>query len=213
MLAHTLYQPIWQQIAFSAQLTTMPMTIERIIKKAQQGDEGAISALYERHVDAIYRYILYRTPTAVDAEDLTAEVFLRMVEGLPRYRMTGVPFEVWLYRIAAARIADFYRARQRSPESDIPEQLADHIPLPEEQLLQNQEVEALRQVIAQFSDEEQTILVMRFVERKSHKEVAQVLGKSAGAVKAAQHRALLHLAVLLGSEEKVRHYLRGSSDD
>lgn len=186
--------------------------IEQVIRRARDGDEQAISALYEIHADAIYRYILYRVPTAEDAEDLTAEVFLKMVEGIPRYKITGVPFEAWLYRIAAARIADFYRRRRRHPQTALPETLADHIALPEDQLQQDQEVETLRGILAQFNTDEQTILILRFVERKSHQEVAAVLGKSTNAVKAAQHRALIRLAALLGSEDKVRHYLRGDND-
>lgn len=186
--------------------------IEQMIQRARQGDEQAISALYERHVDIIYRYVLYRMPTAEDAEDLTGEVFLKMVEGLPKYQLTGVPFEAWLYRIAAARIADFYRRRKRHPQTDLSEILADHIALPEDEIQHNQEVETLRGILTQFNADEQTILILRFVERKSHQEVANALGKSVNAVKAAQHRALIRLASLLGSEAKVRHYLRGDND-
>ena len=186
--------------------------IEQVIIRARRGEGQAISALYETHADAIFRYVLYRVPTAEDAEDLTAEVFLKMVEGLPRYQITGVPFEAWLYRIAAARIADFYRRRKRRPQTTLPETLADHIALPEDQIQRDQEIATLRGILAQFNADEQTILILRFVERKSHQEVARVLGKSVNAVKAAQHRALIRLAALLGSEEKVRHYLRGDND-
>ncbi len=188
------------------------MTIEQTINRARQGDEGSIAALYEMHADAIYRYILYRVPTSNDAEDLTAEVFLRMVEGLPKYKITGAPFESWLYRIAAARVADFYRRSQRRQETILDERISDSQPLPEEHMQQNQEIETLRTALRHFSEEEQSILLLRFVERKSHEEVGRILGKSAGAVRAAQHRALVQLAALLGSEEKVRHYLRGDND-
>ncbi len=183
--------------------------LKQVIGRARQGDAEAISLLYETHVDAIYRYIYYRVPTAEDAEDLTAEVFLRMVESLPRYTITAVPFQAWLYRIAAARVADFYRRGKRHVQTELDESLTDNLPLPEDQLQRQQEVETLRRAISTFSEDEQTILVLRFIEHKSHQQVAEVLGKSANAVKAAQHRALVQLAALLGSEEKVRHYLRG----
>ncbi len=186
--------------------------VRQLIKRAQRGEQAAISALYELHADAIYRYILYRVPTSIDAEDLTAEVFLRMIEGLPNYKITGAPFESWLYRIAAARIADFYRHRQRHPQSDLSETLSDNLSLPEDEIQQNQEIDTLRQALRQFSEDEQSLLILRFVERKSHKEVAEILGKTPNAVKAAQHRALVQLAALLGSEDKVRHYLRGDDD-
>ena len=77
------------------------------IERARQGDAGAVSALYRAFSPAIYRYIVYRVPTEADAEDLTGEVFLKMVEALPAYEPTGAPFEAWFYRIAAARVADF----------------------------------------------------------------------------------------------------------
>ena len=70
----------------------------------------------------------------------------------------------------------------------------------------------LRSTLRHFNEDEQTILILRFVERKSHQEVANIMGKSANAVKTAQHRILVQLAALLGSEEKVRHYLRGEDD-
>lgn len=188
------------------------MNMARLIKQAQTGDSAAISRLYQMHVDAIYRYILYRVPTEHDAEDLTAEVFLSMVKDLPNFQWTGAPFEAWLYRIAAARIADFYRKNQRQADVELHESLTDHAAPPEVQLQESEEIETLRQVLGQLSKADQTILILRFIERKSHNEVADILGKTPGAVKAMQHRALVQLASLLGSEEKVRHYLRGRDD-
>jgi len=183
--------------------------IKHIIQRAKKGDTEAVAALYQQYAPIIYRYIAYRSPTTTDAEDLTAEVFLKMVEGLPAYRLTGVPFEAWLYRIAAARIADFYR--RKKPVSELSESMTDSKPLPEEELQNLQEVEALRRVLQRFSEDEQNILILRFVERKSHKDVAEIIGKSVTAVKSAQHRALIQLAGLFG-EEKVRHYLRGENE-
>ena len=188
------------------------MNMENIIRRAQAGDANAISELYQLHADAIYRYVLYRVPTSADAEDLTAEVFLKMVEGLPDYQFKGIPFEAWLYRIAAARVADFHRSTYRHPQTELSETLADQEIQPEEHIEQLQEIEGLREVLGHFSEEEQTLLILRFVERKSHKEVASILGKTPAAVKAAQHRVLVQLASLLGTEEKARHYLRGQHD-
>lgn len=184
-------------------------TIDQLVGRAQRGDTGAVEALYQRYAQSVYRYIYYRVSSTADAEDLTAEVFVKMVEGLPAYRITGAPFEAWLYRIAAARVIDYRRRSQRRPQAELTENLADSTMLPEEEIQRIQEVETLRQAFSQFNDEEQTLLILRFVERKSHQEVAEVLGKSPAAVKSMQHRTLLRLASLLGSEEKVRHYLRG----
>jgi RNA polymerase sigma-70 factor, ECF subfamily len=182
---------------------------EQIIRRAQKGDSEAVAALYQTYVQRIHRYIVYRIPFYADAEDLTSEVFLKMVEGLPQYRTTGTPFEAWLYRIAAARIADYYRARRRTAV-ELTETYSDSAPQPEEQLQVRQELETVRRALQQLSSEKQTILILRFVERKSHQEVADIIGRSVIAVRSTQHRALAELSTLLGSEEKVRHYLRGN---
>jgi RNA polymerase sigma-70 factor (ECF subfamily) len=184
---------------------------QNLIERAQQGDDEAVAGLYRRHVRSIIRYIAYRISDEAAVEDLTAEVFLRMIEGLPQYRVTGAPFEAWLYRIAAARIADFYREHQRRTEEALTDALGDgHTPL-ELGLQQREELEELRSALCQLSEEHQTILILRFVERKSHEDVAQILNKSVRAIATAQHRALKKLAELLGTDKVGRHYFRGDS--
>jgi len=184
---------------------------QQLIRRAQRGDGEAVAALYRRHVDAIARYIAYRVPDDAIVEDLTAEVFLRMVEGLPTYRPTGAPFEAWLYRIAAARVADYYRRQARVAEDTLDESSVADVPALEFDLSQQEEFDTLRAALQQLSDEQQTILLLRFVERKSHEEVARILDKSEQAVATAQHRALKKLAELLGTDKRDRHYLRGRS--
>jgi RNA polymerase sigma-70 factor (ECF subfamily) len=188
-----------------------PDDLEATVEQAQHGNAEAVGALYQRYADAIYRYIYYRVDNAGDAEDLTAEVFIRMMEGLPNYRFTGAPFEAWLFRIASARVIDYRRRQGRRPQAKLSELLSDDGTLPEDSVLHGQEIEALRRAFQQFSGEEQTVLILRFVERKSHREVADILGKSETAVKSIQHRALAQLASLFGLEAKQRHYLRGES--
>jgi RNA polymerase sigma-70 factor (ECF subfamily) len=183
--------------------------MQQIIQRAQQRDPEAVTQLYQLYCQPIYRYIAYRVPTTADAEDLTAEVFVKMIEGLPKYRQTGVPFEAWLYRIAAARVIDYRRRQMRRPQTSLSETMHNGHTLPEERLQEQQEFERLRQALAQLSDEQQSLLILRFIERKTHQEVAAILGKSEAAVKSIQHRALAQLTALLGSAEKVRHYLRG----
>lgn len=187
-------------------------TDSHLIQRARDGDQEAIAALYRAHVQAIYRYISYRVPEAAVADDLTAEVFLRMVEGLPSYRLNGAPFEAWLYRIAAARVADYYRAQTRHPQTELMDSEPDQAISPERMLQNAQEHDELRAALRVLSDEHQDILLLRFVERKSHAEVAKILGKSVTAVKSAQHRALTQLAGLMGLNGKSRHYLRGSDE-
>lgn len=184
------------------------MPTERIlIERAQRGDPDAVAGLYQRYVQAIARYVAYRVSDSAVIEDITADVFLRMVEGLPRYQITGAPFEAWLYRIASARVIDYYRQRDRQAGRSLDEELASL----ETNVQEREEVDELRAALHQLSDEQQMILILRFVERKSHEEVAQLLNKSVDAITTSQHRALKRLAELLGTEKVGRHYLRGRS--
>ncbi len=187
--------------------------VQKLVKRAQKGDKSAVAQLYKTYSQRIYRYIAYRVSSTTDAEDLTAEVFVKMVEGLRTYRWTGAPFESWLYSIASARVIDFRRRVARRPQSELDESLDDDDLLPEEQLQESQEIEALRHALQKLSDEQQSVLVLRFIERKSHQEVADIIGKSVSAVKSMQHRALVELTAHLGQGDKVRHYLRGTSDE
>jgi len=186
--------------------------VQQLVQRAQKGDTNAVAQLYQIHAQSIYQYVLYRVPTSEDAEDLTAEVFVKMVEGLPNYRLLGAPFEAWLYRIAAARIADWHRRSYRRPQTELSETLTSTDSAPEEKILQEQELDTLRAALRTLSDEQQTVLVLRFIERKSHEEVADIMAKTVTAVKTIQHRALNRLATLLGSDGKARHYLRGDRD-
>ncbi|WP_119065399.1 RNA polymerase sigma factor [Aggregatilinea lenta] len=183
-----------------------------LIARAQRGDAGAISILYQRYVQAIARYIGYRVPDGQIVEDLTSEVFLRVVESLPAYRVTGAPFEAWLYRIAAARVADYYRRHRRAALEPLDDLHADGALLPEQTVQQDETFQELRAALQQLSDEQQTILILRFVERMSHEEVALIVNKSVEATATAQHRALKRLASLLGIRKTGRYYLRGTSE-
>lgn len=189
---------------------TIPASeLAQVIASAQTGDKDALERLYRAYASAIYRYMVYRVPQG-EAEDLTAEVFLKMVQDLPTYTYVGVPFEAWLYRIAHARVADYYRNQQRRATLPISEQLPQDAPAPEEAYSRQQEIAHIRELLQNLNEEQRTILLLRFVERKSHEEVAMLTGKSVTAVKSIQHRALNRLASLLGAS-KLRHYLRGES--
>lgn len=186
-------------------------SIEGVIERAKVGDSDAVTQLYELHVDKIYRYVAYRVPDT-EAEDITSDVFINMVEGLPSYTYTGAPFEAWLYRIASARIADYYRKSKRTQQQELDERLKSSRPQPEENLILTQEQQQIRDKLQALNEDQQTLLLLRFVERKSHEEVAQIMGKSVNAVKVMQHRALNRLAKLMGQEKKERHYLRGEDE-
>lgn len=189
-------------------MTTDKNTERDMIERAKLGDEDAVGWLYKTNVDRIYRYVIYRVPDQ-DAHDITADVFIKMIEGLKRFTYTGAPFESWLYKIAQARVADFHRKRGRRDEDDVPDDLKDRSLEPEDFLLAKQEFRQVREALNKLSDAEQTLLLLRFVEQKTHEEVSEILGKSHAAVRTMQHRALHKLAQHLKADTKERSYLRG----
>lgn len=168
-----------------------------MVTLAKRGDKVAIAELYSRHVDMIYRYTYARVRDVNIAEDLTAQVFLRALEGLDSYEPVGVPFRAWLYRIAHARTVDHWRQQQRRREVLLVDTIPAREPLPEDAAIASSQWETALDLIAQLTDEQRDVILMRFIEEMSLAEVALALGKSVGSVKALQHRALASLARLL----------------
>jgi RNA polymerase sigma-70 factor (ECF subfamily) len=169
----------------------------RLIERAQNGDKAALAELYRGHVDMVHRYVYARVGDMAVAEDLTAQVFLKAVEGLPNYEPSDRPFAAWLYRIAYARTVDHWRQQQRRREVVLDESLQAAGPQPEDWLVLEAEWRTALDLLAQLTDDQQNVLILRFVGEMSLSEVAETLGKTVGAVKAAQHRALAALARLI----------------
>jgi RNA polymerase sigma-70 factor (ECF subfamily) len=167
-----------------------------LVERAQNGDGKAVGELYRRHVDTIYRYIYARTQDEVVAEDLTAQVFLKALEGLPTYQYVGKPFLSWLYSIAYARVVDHYREQGRRQEVGLVETLPADDPPPSQRVEAEAESDAAIDLLAQLTDDQQDVLILRFIGELSLAEVAETLGKTVGAIKALQHRALASLARL-----------------
>jgi RNA polymerase sigma-70 factor (ECF subfamily) len=147
-------------------------------------------------VDAVYRYVLGRVRDELVAEDLTAQVFLRAIEGLPTYEDAGKPFLAWLYRIAYARIVDHWRKQERRREVPLDDMLPAPNPPPGTLLEAEADWSLAVDLLAELTDDQQDVLILRFIGELSLSEVAEVLGKSVGATKAVQHRALASLARL-----------------
>ncbi|MBL8156516.1 MAG: sigma-70 family RNA polymerase sigma factor [Anaerolineae bacterium] len=168
----------------------------RLLGRAQRGDRDAFAALYRANVQAIFRYIVHRVGDAALAEDFTADVFVRALKSLATYEDQGKPLVAWLYRIAHARVVDHYRRVGRRPaEDDLDEGSEVAIqPDMDQSLFRRQMAQMLRQAITGLTDEQQQVVVLRFVEGCSLEEAAQVMGKNANAIKALQHRALRSLA-------------------
>lgn len=181
----------------------------RLVARAIKRDAAAFGLLYESHLDRIYRYIYYRVGSNTDSEDLTEQVFLKAWEAIDRYEARGVPFVAWLYRLAHNLVIDHYRSRRVTiPLEEVGEAEEpgmDVVDAVEEKL----DAEEIRVALRKLSPEHQQLIVLRFVEGLSHAEVAHITGKSEGATRVVQYRALQALARALQSEGGVWKNARG----
>jgi RNA polymerase sigma-70 factor (ECF subfamily) len=171
---------------------------EKIVALAVDGDSRAFGALYDHYHPQIYRFIFLKVSSREEAEDLTHQVFLNAWLGIQRYRHRGHPFSSWLYQIARNQVVDFYRSRKEgiSLEDVDPEAFAGKSG--EADLERNLEVERAIAAVRTLKQEYQDVLILRFVEDMSVRETADLVGKSEGAVKLLQHRALRALREKLG---------------
>lgn len=171
-----------------------------VITRARAGDREAFAELYDEYVDRVYRYLLYRVRDAADAEDLTSEVFTRAFANIRRYRWQGKSFLAWLYTIARNAVTD--RMRRARPTVDLENAfgVADQAPTAQEHVEARDRASALRRAMTKLTTDQQEVLLLRFMENYSSQEVARVLGKNEGAVRALQFRALGRLRKLLADE-------------
>jgi RNA polymerase sigma-70 factor (ECF subfamily) len=159
---------------------------QRLIEAAQR-DPSRFAELYDAHFHPVYAYIARRVGSRAEAEDLTSEVFHQALANLPRFQWRGVPFAAWLFRIAANALADHYRktARDRSLTlADAP---------PQEDSDDAERRARLYRLVAELPEDQRLVLRLRFSEEKSIRDVAREIGRSEGAVKQLQFRALQEL--------------------
>ncbi|HKP17826.1 MAG TPA: sigma-70 family RNA polymerase sigma factor [Gaiellaceae bacterium] len=170
------------------------LEMEQLVKRGQEGDRDALEELYLEHFDRIYSYLHMTVGNRHDAEDLTTQTFLKMLESIGRFRWGTAPFSAWLFRIAHNLAMDHFRARRRwQPEEEVPEP-PDAIELSaEDEAMRVLSGESMLELIDQLSDEQRQVLILKFVFDFSNVEAATVLDKTEGAVKSLQHRALASL--------------------
>jgi RNA polymerase sigma-70 factor (ECF subfamily) len=175
-----------------------------LIKYAQSGDTEAFGVIYERYARVIYRFLNAHLNNFQDAEDILADVFLRVWKVLPKYQDRGTPFLVLLFRIARNRLIDHYRhVGTRKPSISI-----DYVSIPDrrsepaDMVVAKWENAELMRKMQKLREDYRTVLVLRFISGLSPDETAQVMGRSVGAVRVLQHRALASLRELLDASEK-----------
>ncbi len=175
--------------------------VNYLVEKAIGGDAEAFGGLYDIYINRIYQHVYYRIGNKDDTEDITQQVFIKAWKAIKGYKITSKPFIAWLLRITQNLIIDFYRVKKvtkyieteseipRSPES--PQRLAES----------EYDQKLLRGIISKLPHEQQQVIMMKFLEGFSYKEISFSLQKSEGAIRVIQHRALKKMRTLLEEEK------------
>jgi RNA polymerase sigma-70 factor (ECF subfamily) len=188
--------------AESAPARESPEHVRELVARGQQGDRDALEELYLIHFDRIYSYLHVSVGNRHDAEDLTTQTFLKMLEKIGTFKWQSAPFSAWLFRIAHNLAMDHFRARRRwQPEEEVPEQPGEEEPSAELEAMQTIGRESMLKLIDRLSPEQQQVLTLKFVFNLPNAEVAAILDKTEGAIKSLQHRALVSLQKQIARQE------------
>jgi len=176
--------------------------VRKLVERAQAGERDALEELYLIHFDRIYSYLHMTVGNRHDAEDLTTQTFLKMLESIGRFRWQAAPFSAWLFRIAHNLSMDHFRANRRwQPEEEVPEPPGSAERSAEDEALQSIGRQSMMSLIDTLSPEQQQVLTLKFVFNFPNGDVATILEKSEGAIKSLQHRALVSLQKQIAPDE------------
>jgi RNA polymerase sigma-70 factor (ECF subfamily) len=172
-----------------------------LVTLAKQGEAAAFEQIYDQHRQLIFNYIFFRVGDSELAEDLTSDVFVRMVDKIDTYTQNGRPFAAWLYTIARNLVIDHHRRDNQLTWVPLDERLIEAkennpAKAADRSLLQDCLIKALQHL----TEEQRQVILLKFVERRSNAEVGSLLGKTEGSIKSLQHRALVALKRVLDKE-------------
>jgi RNA polymerase sigma-70 factor, ECF subfamily len=173
---------------------------ERALVEAAQRDRSRFADLYEANFDRVYAYVVRRVHDRDEAQDITADVFHLALKSLPRFEWRGIPFAGWLFRIASNEIADRSKriARRRAQEREIFFQENDTGGADASGIDEAERRGRLFGLVDRLPRDQSRVIVMRFAEQKSIREIATALGRSEGSIKQLQFRGLQNLRVRMG---------------
>lgn len=173
------------------------------MEQAINGDSDAFAKLYDSYVDRVYRFIYFRVSNEQVAEDLSSQVFLKAWENLGRYEIRGLSFGAWLFRIARNLVIDYYRTKKDHESLEEDGSVATDAALTVDGKMDAEfEAEWLRSAMKHLTDDQRTVLTLKFIEGLSTAEIAEVMGKRQGAVRALQLRGLQALAEIIEAQDE-----------
>lgn len=173
---------------------------ESLVRRAQKQDREVFNRLYEENFDKIYRYIVLRIGNRTEAEDVTQQVFVNAFQSISSFKWQGIPFSAWLFRIAHNQVVDFLRKQSRLTAAPLEDSLASEELRPEQAAEHNLDIKQLLSATRQLTEAQRQVISLRFTSELPIAQVAKLMGKSQGAVKALQHSAIVALRKALSVE-------------
>jgi RNA polymerase sigma-70 factor (ECF subfamily) len=164
--------------------------VRRTVAKARSGDPEAVARLYDLFAARVYRFALVRVESRADAEDILQQTFVKMIEALPRYEDRGLPFAAWLFRIARNSMIDLARADRGHADLDAIGEHPDERRGPAEQAEAASDRTAVRAAISRLTPDQRTVIEYRFFAGLTHREIARLMDRNDGAIRALQFRAV-----------------------
>ena len=162
----------------------------QLVQRAQKYEEAAVEALYNSYYPKIYSYAFLHMGDVQAAEDLASDVMLKMLESLHKYSYRGLPFGAWVFRIARNRLIDMHRRRKRRGEVELSDTLVSVLASPQALAERALERGQLQLALKYLTDEQRQVIVLKFIEGFDNRSIGGVMGRSEGAIKSLQHRAL-----------------------
>jgi RNA polymerase sigma-70 factor (ECF subfamily) len=162
----------------------------KLAQRAKEGDEAAFAEIYNRHYQDVYTYLYYRVNDAEAAQDLAAEVFVRLVERIDSFTYRGRPILAWLYTVARNLLIDHQRQQSKARAMPLDEQLVADSMGPAEAADRQLTRDCLIRSLQHLTEEQQRVILHKMIEGRSNAEVADLMDKTEGAIKSLQHRAL-----------------------
>jgi len=173
-----------------------------LVRRAQSFDNEAIHKLYEKYFPKIYNYAFMQMGDVQAAEDLASDVMLKMIESINKYTFRGLPFGAWVFRIARNRLIDLHRRRKRRGEVDLSETLSTALANPQALAERALERGQLQIALKHLTEEQRQVIVLKFIEGFDNRSIGRIIGRSEGAIKSLQHRALGALRRVLHPEDR-----------
>jgi RNA polymerase sigma-70 factor (ECF subfamily) len=184
--------------------------IELLVDRAREGDAAAFAELYDAFAERLYRFLRFRLGSHEDAEDLLQQVFLKVIQALPRYESRGLPFGAWVFRIARNASTDAVRARRPTMPLEILIGRGDPAGGPEERAAASFEAERIQTALRTLTDEQRDVLAYRFFADLTPGEIAAIMGKREGTIRGLQFRGLRALRRRLETPHREDAAARGT---